>query len=714
MRVKRSAHSPARLIQRTIAFFGFAILVPTGAAKAQEERVLPMRELVVSASRTETELRDVPVNVTVLTREDLALSSAQSLQDILLEIPGLGFQRNVASGSAHPSFQAISLRGLGGTAASRTLVLVDGVPLNDGYFGWVRWSQIPVEIIERVEIVRGGGSTTWGGQSLAGVINVITRDPDEAGFSLGAQAGSLSTVRGDAMGMFGGGNVSGFLAGEFFDTDGYILTTPEQRGTVDVPSSSDHLALRGKVTIDASETLQIFATAGYFDQDKINATLLRPNSTKSGFGQVGLRLGRSTGSQLSLDVFGQGQTYTNAISSVDATRDSEVPALDQFDIPSQTFGAKLQWSDNDLGRHTPSAGVDLQAINGEAFEQFLLVNGAFTRKRHTGGDQFLTGIYLQDRFQANERLQLNGGVRLDVWNNTNGFRQIDNLSTGEGLTDTEFEDRSEVRFNGNLGVRVIASDRTSIRGSVYTGLRVPTLNELYKPFRSSGGIVTESNPDLVPERLTGFEAGIDYQLGRRWLARATGFWNEVSDAILDATIQEVESGMVVDPCGFVPAGGTCRQRQNVGKIRAIGLETQIEFRPAGAWLVAASFDITPSEITEAAGRPEIVGNRPPRSAKSQATLRVGHLDASILEVVVSGRYVGSRFENDLNTSETEDAFLVDIRLAREINSTLSAFATVQNIFDAEWQISNEPSLTRLGTPRSFIGGLRIRVNGAAR
>lgn len=693
-------------------------LLLTADLAAQErdpERVLPLREIVVSASRTETEVQNVPVNVTVITREELALSAAQNLQDVLLEIPGLGFQRNVVSASAHPSWQAVSLRGLGGTAASRTLVLVDGVPLNDGYFGWVRWNQVPVETIERIEIVRGGGSAAWGAQGLAGVIHIITRDPDSSGLSVGAQGGNRSTFRSDAMATFKSDRVGGFLAAELLDTDGYILTTPDQRGDVDVPSSSDHIALRGKLTIDASETVRIIATGSYFDQDKINATPLRPNSTEAGFGQIGLRLGRAGGPRLAVNLFAQAQTYQNAISSVAEGRDDESPVLDQFDIPSEAFGANIQFSPTDFGVHSLSTGIDLQAIHGEAFEDFLFRDGGFENRRHTGGDQLLAGFFLQDLIHASDRVEVQAGIRLDVWDNTSGFREVSEIATGVVDVDTEFEDRTEVRLSENLGVRVRASDRVSVRGSVYTGLRVPVLNELYKPFRAAGGIVTESNDALEPERLFGAEVGLDYQLGRTWLARFTGFWNRVTDAILDATILEVETSQVVDPCGFVPGGGACRQRQNIGTIRSVGLETEIEFRPAPAWLIAASLDVTPSKITEADKRPEIVGNRPPRTTTTQGTIRVGHLDSSKLAVIVVGRYVGSRDENDVNTARISDTFLVDIRLARQVTPTLSAFATIQNVFDTEWEISHEVNgLIRLGTPRAFTGGFRLRLDGARR
>jgi len=94
---------------------------------------------------------------------------------------------------------------------------------------------------------------------------------------------------------------------------------------------------------------------------------------------------------------------------------------------------------------------------------------------------------------------------------------------------------------------------------------------------------------------------------------------------------------------------------------------------------------------------------------------VGHVDPSTLKALVVGRYIGTRDENDLNTSQINDAFLVDIRLERQVTPTLGAYATIQNVFDTESEISHEVNgLIRLGTPRTFIGGLRLRLAGARR
>ena len=693
-----------------------AALAGAGALSAQEpERVVPLRELIVSATRTETELRDVPVNVTVVSREELRLSAAQTLQDVLLRIPGVTFGRNVPASSAHPSWQAISLRGLGGTAASRTLVMVDGVPLNDPYFGWVRWSQIPVEAIERVEIVRGGGSTLWGGQSLAGVIHVITRSPRAPGLSAAAEGGSLSTFRGDALAAFGSGRVSGFVGGEFLDTDGYILTREDQRGAIDVPSSEDHVALRGKVAIEASESVRVLAQGGYFDQDKINATLLRPNSTETGFGQVGLRIGTGAGSRWAWNLYVQSQTYANAVASEDQRRTSEEPSLSQFDVPSSGIGTNLQWTGAGLGAHEVTAGVDFLRASGEAFEDFLYVDGAFQNRRHTGGDQILAGAYAQDRIALGGRWEVQGGVRLDIWREYGGFRRISTIADGAVSLDSTFEDRTEVQLSESLGARVRLSERASLRGSAYTGFRVPTLNELYKPFRAAGGIVTEANADLDPERMIGAEIGVDYQVGTRWLARLTGFWARVSDAIFDATLQVVDDGQVVPPCGFVPAGGACRQRQNVGTVRTIGAEAHVEYRPVDAWLIGASWDLTPSEIIEAENRPEIEGNRSVRTPVHQGMLRVGHVDPATLEAIVTATYNGTRYEDDENEARIDDSLLFDVRLRRRITPRLEAFASVQNLLDTTAEVGNEiGGLVRVAAPRTFSGGLRVRLGSGLR
>ncbi|WP_420632973.1 TonB-dependent receptor [Candidatus Palauibacter sp.] len=690
--------------------FACSALWPGPALEAQDparaDSVVSLGELIVSALRSPTSVGEVPVNVTTVTREELRLSAAQTLQDVLQEVPGLNFRFPFQAGVAHPSWQAVSLRGLGGTAASRTLVLVDGVPLNDPYFGWVRWSQVPVEVIERIEIVRGGATVSWGSQSLAGVVHVITRSGGEGGFSAGAQGGSQSTFRGDAMASFGGDRVGGYVAGEFFDSGGYILTEPGQRGAVDIPSASSHAALRAKVEIAAGDRLRIHAQGNYFDQDKDNATPLRNNTTEAGFGQIGATLTGAGRSTLTFNTFIQTQTYMNSFSSVDAARNSEQPSISQ-DVPSSGVGANLVWAGRGF-----TLGADVLRATGDATEQYLFQDGAFARQRETGGDQTLFGLFGQSWIQLGDRWQLSTGGRFDVWRNSAGGRHIFETADGNVLTDKSFEDRSGTHWSASTGVLFDAADGVVLRGSLYNGLRVPTLNELYKPFRAAGNVVNESNEALKPERVSGAELGVDLQPNPSVLIRLTGFWARVSDAITDVTIQEAETSGVIQPCGFVPAGGVCRRRDNVGTLRSLGLETEVEVRPAPAWLLAVNHQFNPTEVTDAPGRPDLIGNEVQGSPTHRAMLRVGHIDPTTLEVVATARYLGARFDNDLNTGEIDGSFPVDIRLRRQLTSRLSAFASIQNIFDTIAEMSHDANdFVRVGAPRTFVGGVRVRFSG---
>src|SRR5688572_16398798 len=109
-----------------------------------------MDELVVTPGRTEQRLGDVPANVTVLGRGDLRRSAAPTVDDLLRQIPGFSLFRRSSSRVANPTTQGVTLRGIAPSGVSRSLVLLDGVPLNDPFGGWVYWGRVPKESVERI------------------------------------------------------------------------------------------------------------------------------------------------------------------------------------------------------------------------------------------------------------------------------------------------------------------------------------------------------------------------------------------------------------------------------------------------------------------------------------------------------------------------------------------------------------------------------------
>ncbi|MFN0122419.1 MAG: TonB-dependent receptor plug domain-containing protein, partial [Blastocatellia bacterium] len=134
-----------------------------------------IREQVnITAARTRLPVDETPASVTILDAGAATRAAAQTTDDLLRQVPGFSNFRRSSSSVANPTTQGVSLRGAGASGASRTLILVDGIPLNDAFGGWVYWDRVPRQSIEQLEIVRGGASDLYGSDALSGVINLVT------------------------------------------------------------------------------------------------------------------------------------------------------------------------------------------------------------------------------------------------------------------------------------------------------------------------------------------------------------------------------------------------------------------------------------------------------------------------------------------------------------------------------------------------------------
>src|SRR6185312_9670807 len=197
----------------------------------------PLETVVVSAYRSPLPTMDSPASTRVMPREMLRQSAPISLDGKLREVPGFELFRRSSSLVANPTTEGVSLRGLGSTAASRSLVMFDGIPLNDPYGGWIHWSEIPESAIRSVEVVRGGASDLYGSSAIGGVINVLPVRPKANSLRLAGSYGSQATTNNSALATLGSGAWSGMFAGSVVATDGYTLIAPEFRGPVDQPSN---------------------------------------------------------------------------------------------------------------------------------------------------------------------------------------------------------------------------------------------------------------------------------------------------------------------------------------------------------------------------------------------------------------------------------------------------------------------------------------------
>jgi outer membrane receptor protein involved in Fe transport len=649
---------------------------------------------VVTPGRIEQQAGEAPASVTVITADDIRHSPNVALDDLLRQVPSFGLFRRSSSLVGHPTTQGVSLRGIGPSGASRALVLVDGIPINDPFGGWVPWSRVPLLGIEQIEVVRGGGSALWGNGALGGVINIITRRPTERSGALEASYGSYDTQNFDLFAREVLGPFRLSLEGNHFDTAGYKIVLPSQRGSIDVPADSRHSVFNGRLEFAPSRDLTLFVAGTFFDEDRHNGTRLQINDTQSGSIATGATLSTSDGSEWKATVFSQIQAFHSTFSTQAADRNSETLALDQRS-PSSTVGGSFSWSRR-FGDHLLLSGVDLRWVEGETNEG-VFANNAFVRNRVAGGEQFFAGLYLQDVVKLGRQWEIVGSLRGDYWRSYDGFRRDTPPPAGVPARQT-FSDVDYVIPSPRLAVLFHATPSTDFEGSVYQGFRVPTLNELYRVFRVRND-VTVANEHMRPERLTGGEL----TARQRWApfdVRVTGFWNEVSDQILNVT----QSRLLPD----CPAGTTCRQRQNVELTRIRGFETEVEVRPLPGWRVLAGHIYSDARVVAASRQPVLEGKRLAQVPEHIVTLGVRYDNPTWVNVAANVRLVGRQFEDDLNTLPLNAYTIVDLQLSRPIAKWGEVFLAFENLLNETYAIARtSDGIISIGGPRLVRGGLRL-------
>jgi outer membrane cobalamin receptor len=664
--------------------------------------------VVVTASRLPQMPSETPATMTVLTLHEIERSSARSLDELLRTVPGFTLLRQSPGVASQPSTRATSVRGLGG-GNSRTLALVDGVPLNDPFAGIVYWSRIPIDNIERIEIVKSGASGAWGNLALGGVINVITKSPQtKPAVFFSAEGGNEKTGNVTAGVRQSVGPWSGSLTGSFFRTDGYVAVRPDLAGPIDRTITDKNGSLDGRLRYQPSEQTVWDVGGNFFNERQRFGTPLSVSGTK-----IGSVNGRGTwqtsdGSRWTVAGYVSRQNSTNATSTIATDRRSETPATNQFDVPATAIGSNLQWSKSLTSTQLVSIGADTQWIDGETNEDFNFLGGVLTRRRRSAGRQLFTGVYAEDLVQLASRWRLVAGARVDSWQAADGFRRETDIPSQTILRDDVYADRNEVTVNPSLGVVFMASKHLSVRGSAYRGFRAPTSVELYRPFRARGNVVTESNALLNPERLTGGEGGVDITVGGLRV-RETAFWDDLSDAITTRTIAEA-GGVArnIAPCGVVPAGGVCRQRQNIGRIRSRGLESELHFRARAGWGLGATYLFDPSRVVDNPAEPLLVGRFNKLSPTHQLVVTADYEHLKWITVSVIVRAIGSSFEDDVNSLELHRFAVTDVRISRPLSQQAELFVSFQNAADRIYEISRAADGTvGIGAPRLIHGGVRL-------
>ena len=615
-------------------------------------------------------------------RDRLLNSASGRIESILTDVAGFQQFRRSDSRSANPSAQGASLRALGGNASSRTLVLLDGVPMADPFFGYIPFSALVPERLSAVRVTRGGGVGAFGAGAVAGTIELASATRDQLP-TLAASAlyGSRDATELSASltPSLGAGFLS--LSGRWDRGDGFQTTPRDQRVAATVPAAYDGWSanLRAVVPVGDTEELQ-FRTTLFHDE-----RTLRFRGADS----------LSEGQDASIRYVSHGRWQVDALAYVQARNFANIvissnppfrKTLDQRSTPSTGIGGKIELRPPVGGGHLLRVGMDSRFAAGDMFEDaYSAATGLVTARRHAGGRQRTIGMFAEDDWTLGN-LVLTGGVRADRWTISDGFFRV----AGSPANSSDFKDRSGWEVSARAGALLHLNDQVALRGAAYTGFRLPTLNELYRPFVVFP-VTTEANAALSPEQLKGVEAGIDLMPVRSVTLSATAFYNRLDDAIANVTM-----------------GTNLRRRDNVDAIIAKGVELTASARH-GAMSLYASYAYGHS-IVRAPGD-LFDGLSPAQTPRHSASATFAWQRQQGPGLSATMRYVSAQYEDDLHVDRLPGFLTIDAVARLPLGHGLELIARGENLFDEDVltrRVSSSTAVSEdLGAPRTLWIGLTL-------
>mgnify|MGYP003673397385 CR=1 FL=1 len=393
--------------------------------------------------------------------------------------------------------------------------------------------------------------------------------------------------------------------------------------------------------------------------------------------------------------------------AVAADRSTTTAANDQFHTPATGRGLNVALRRTAVavagGRLEWELGFDARNAKGETNERSGNFGSGFTRSRRAGGETSVAGAYGEGAWSRGDWL-LAGGLRLDHWTSENGRRLERSLTTGLTTLDETDPDRSGTVTSARFAVRRDLGQAYAVRAAAYSSFRPATLNELYRPFRV-GNDLTEANAALVPEQLTGIEAGLSRTTeDGGWTV--TLFRNVIDDAVVNVTIG---AGPGTFPrAGFVPAGGVLRQRQNAGTVTATGLELTGERQLATRLRLRGAVSVTDAHLDGGAQAPQLTGLRPAQAPIWSGTAGLDWQVSSRLTLAGTVQYESRRFDDDLNSRTLAAATTLGLRADWAITPGTTLWLAAENLFDADVEVAQTATgVTGFGPPRSLGVGLRL-------
>jgi outer membrane receptor protein involved in Fe transport len=664
-------------------------------ASPSDQKDVVLDAVTVTAGRG-SQLKTLDVSTTTIGRAQVEQAPEAAIDQVVNKIPGV-FTSQQPSAQLHPTGQEFSIRGFGTTTNVNTLVMADGVPINDPYFRTVDWGQLPKGEVDRIEVIRGGGATSlWGNMAMGGIVNVVTRAPGVGDNLVQVSYGSFNTFTADvALGFSPTDQIRLGATYGIVKTDGYDQTPKPYRNPYMDATASQNNNFSVDAIYNPNNSDQFYIK---FLDHSINEHGLVWDIARNTWGTDRIIGGGSVklADQTSVNFdawYGQSQMYTRNASTAPSfsifAPTLGVPYVSQTEtVKYDNYGGSIflnsEWGEiKDI-----KIGLDARSISANdplnLFSTTAQTGAIDARATHR-----FEGVFAQGTLHAKPvPLEVTLGLREDFWQAVDG--SIDGVYKGVTFA-SPLSSQTYSHFDPRLGAKYHLTDDLDLRAAVYENFAAPGMNQMYRSF-ISGANYTTSNPQLAPQTNRGEEIGIDFNRQGFSLA-VTGFYNSLTSFIDYATVQ---SGCALANayCGTnisTISGGSLRQYVNAGDAVFSGVELIGSWRVLSTLDLSAGFTQTDAHLTSSKRQtasggviPDPVGQQIGQVPTWIATAAANWRPTDRLQLSLQLKSFPSYWNNTSHTQRNDSATIADVSAAYRLYKSLVVYGLIQNVGAARY------------------------------
>jgi len=697
-----------------------------------------MGDVVVSATRSGTELKDMTQNTSIITNEDIQNAPNQTVDQILKNQSSV-FLNDQPYYEKDPTGQSINVRGLGN---ARTLVLIDGVPANDAMYGTVQWNLVPLTAIEDVEFIRGGVSNLYGNYGMGGVINIKTKKINDNSGEISVSYGGFNTSNLAASKEFKVNDVLNLrVSADAFNTDGYVQAAnispatsypnrkyingsyqnaPLLPGMGPESAKSANYRLQGDLKLSAEITG--FFNLGYHTMSNLTPGGYAgiPKSTEETTFAGGVKTLLDAQSDVKVSAFYEKtslwqQNATNPISSTTGLVTGPYYIGSNYNDPYYTLGASAQYTNNLKAPLVDQVvlSVDARQNSASNYSNTLNANGGNIGTAYAQGQQQFYGLMGQIKSKMDPLpLESTLALRVDQYQS-----QVPTYWTGgangSNALYTNAPNVSATKFSPNFGLLYQATKELAFRGAIYQGFHAPGLNNLIRSYGAPGSSYSFSNPSLTPENMFGYELGSDYRWKNGFL-QATGFVAQVSNAVV-ATAMTPGSATWNSLCNAaLQCGSGSTYYGNSQSLQSAGLEFQGHYDFSEKWATDGTFTHTNTMLTwlGTGVNPTLnpTGSQIGGVPQNMGTVGLTYYPISKASLTANVRYVANSWLDTQHTLPVPAYATVGLRVNYEVTPGTTVFISGVNVLNRNY-ITYAASTSQtgyiVGQPQTFTVGARV-------